>query len=337
MNTLVTGGTGFVGTHLVRKLLARGDKVRCLVRKSSNIGALKKMGVELAQGDISHYESLLEAARGVDVIYHCAALVGAAGPSRSEFYLANVEGTRNVLKACEKAGIKRLAHVSTQSVTFDFTDKYDADETTPFPAIYKDFYSETKALAEREVMDASKKGRVRACAIRPTWVWGPGDMTILPTIVKLARRKQLFLINGGRAETSTSYVENVCDCLILAAQNDKVSGETFFVTDDERITAREFIEKTADAVGFTKPKISIPYGLAFASAAIAEKLHSLSGSKKEPLMSRYGIALTGRNLTFSCEKAKRMLGYRPAVNINEGMKRLSAWVKEIGGIGKLIG
>ncbi len=336
MNVLVTGATGFVGTHLVRKLAAQGDKVRCLVRKSSNVGALKKMDVEFAQGDITHYESLLEAARGQDIIYHCAALVS-IGPTRSEFYLANVEGTRNVLKACEKAGVKKLAHVSTQSVTFDFTDKYNADETTPFPYTYKDFYSETKALAEREVLDAARNRRVRACAVRPTWVWGPGDLTILPTIVKLARRKQLFLINGGRAGTSTSYIENVCDCLILAAQNEKVSGETFFVTDDERITARDFIEKMADAVGFARPKISIPYGLAYASAAIAERLHELSGSKKQPLMTRYAIALSGRNLTFSCEKAKRMLGYRPAVSINEGMKRLSAWVKEIGGVEKLVG
>ncbi len=332
MNTLVTGGTGFVGTHLVRKLTERGDKVRCLVRKTSDVASLKRMGVELAEGDITMYESLLDAARGAEVIYHAAALVEVGGASRSEFYLVNVEGTRNVLKACETAGVGRLVHVSTQSVTFDFTDKYDSTEDAPFPSRYKDNYSETKALAEREVMGAAKQGRVSACAVRPTWVWGPGDMTILPIIAKLARRKQLFLINGGRAETSTSYVENVCDCLILAAQRENVSGEAFLVTDDERITAREFIEKMADAAGFARPKLSIPYGLAYASAAVAETLHAISGSRKPPLMTRYGIALTGRNLTFSCEKAKRALGYRPEVNIDEGMRRLSAWVSEIGGI-----
>jgi nucleoside-diphosphate-sugar epimerase len=167
-------------------------------------------------------------------------------------------------------------------------------------------------------------------------VWGPGDTTIMPVMAKLARRRQLFLINGGKAEASTSYVENVCDCLILAGRNKDVSGETFFVTDDEKVTARDFITKMADAAGFPRPKISIPYSVAYASAAVAEKLHSLSGSKKEPLMTRYGIALTGRNLTFSCEKAKRVLGYNPQVNIGEGMRRLSRWVSQIGGIDRLL-
>ena len=335
MKALVTGGTGFVGTHLVRKLKARGDTVRCLVRKTSNVAPLERIGVELAEGDITMCASLADAVRGVDVVYHCAAKVGAAG-IRSEFYLANVEGTRNVIKACEAASVARLVYVSTQSVTFDFTDKFNADESTPLPARYRDPYSETKALAEKEVLDAAKKGRVSANAVRPTLVWGPGDLTILPVMAKLASRGMLVLVNGGRAETSTSYVENVCDCLVLAADREEVSGEAFFVTDDERITSREFIEKMADAAGFKRPKMSLPYGLAYASAAVAERLHALSGSKKEPLMTRYAIALTGRNLTFSCEKARRTLGYKPVVNINDGMRRLAAWVKEIGGLAKLI-
>jgi nucleoside-diphosphate-sugar epimerase len=335
LKALVTGGTGFVGKHLVRKLKEQGDTVRCLVRKTSNTAPLEQMGAEFAEGDITHYESVLEAARGMDIIYHNAALVG-MGPSRTEFYLINVEGTRNVLKACDIAKVGRLVHTSTQSVTFDFTPKFNADESTPYPPRYKDYYSETKALAEREVLDAAKKGRASAVAVRPTWVWGPGDTTIMPIMAKLARRHQLFLIGGGRAEASTSYVENVCDCLILAGRHTGISGEAFFVTDDERITAREFITKMADAAGFPRPGMSIPYSVAYASAAVAEKLHSLIGSKKEPLMTRYGIALTGRNLTFSTEKAKQMLGYRPAVNIDEGMRRLSEWVKQVGGIEQLM-
>lgn len=335
VNTLVTGGTGFVGTNLVKKLTARGDKARCLVRRTSNAAPLEQMGAELAEGDITMYESLLDAMSGIDLVYHVAALVG-MGASRTEFYLVNVEGTRNVLRACEAAGVGRLIHVSTQSVTFDFTDKYDANENEPYPLRYEDHYSETKAIAEREVVKAATEGRVRACAVRPTWAWGPGDRTILPIMAKLARRKQLFLIGGGRAETSTSYVENVCDCLMLAAQHEELSGEVFLVTDNERITAGEFITKMADAAGFARPKLSIPYGLAYASAAIAEKLHSFSGSKRPPLMTRYAIALSGRNVTYRCEKAKQMLGYRPAVSIDEGMHGLSAWVKEIGGVEALL-
>lgn len=332
MKVLVTGATGFIGTHLVRKLKARGDDVRCLVRATSNTTSLEKMGVELAAGDITHYESVLDAAQGVDIVYHGAALVEVGAAGRSEYYLLNVEGVRNILKACEAAGVKRLAHISTQSVAFDFSPKHHADETEPFPRTYKDFYSETKALGETEVLNAAREGRVSAVAIRPTWVWGPGDTTILPIMARMGSRKQLVLVGGGRAETSTSYVENVCDCLILAAQHEEVSGETFLVTDDERITAREFICSMADAAGFARPKLSVPYGVAYASAAVFEKLHALSGSRKPPLMTRYAIALTGRNLTYSCEKAKRLLGYAPAVNVEEGMRRLAAWVEDIGGL-----
>lgn len=332
MKVLVTGATGFIGKHLVRKLTGQGDNVRCLVRATSNIAPLQKMGVEFATGDITHYESVLDAAQGVDLIYHGAALVEVGAAGRSEYYLLNVEGVRNILKACEAAGVKRLIHISTQSVAFDFSPKHNAGETEPFPRKYRDFYSETKALGETEVLNAAKEGRVSAVAIRPTWVWGPGDTTILPIMAKMARRKQLVLVGGGRAEASTSYVENVCDSLILAAKHEEISGEVFLVTDDERITAREFICGMADAAGFARPRLSVPYGVAYVSAAVFEKLHALSGSKKPPLMTRYAIALTGRNLTYSCEKAKRMLGYEPAVNVQEGMRRLAAWVEDIGGL-----
>jgi nucleoside-diphosphate-sugar epimerase len=292
------------------------------------------MGAELATGDITHYESLLDAARGMDVVYHCAAKVGVGG-SRSEFHLVNVEGTSYVLKACEHTGVGRLAYVSTQSVTFDHTSKHNADESTPYPSRYRDYYSETKALAEREVLAAAKAGRVRAVAVRPTWVWGPGDTTILPSIAKAARLRMLALLNGGRARVSTSYVENVCDCLILGATSD-LSAEAFFVTDDEDIATREFLEKMAGAVGFPPPRVSAPYGLVYAVAGVAEKVQAFLSPNSEPLMSRYGIALLGRNLTFSCEKAKRMLGYKAGVSIDEGMRRLKKWIEEIGGVGRLI-
>jgi nucleoside-diphosphate-sugar epimerase len=332
VKVLVTGATGFIGKHLVRKLTAQGDEVRCLVRKTSNTVALEELGVELAAGDIALYETVLDAAQGVDIVYHGAALVEVGTAPRTQYYLLNVEGVRNMLKACETAGVKRLVHISTQSVAFDFSNKYNADETERFPAKYKDFYSETKALGETEVLRAAREGRVSAVAIRPTWVWGPGDTTILPIMAKMGTRKQLVLVGGGRTEISTSYVENVCDSLLLAAQHEEISGEAFLVTDDERITAREFIHGLADAAGFARPKLSVPYGVAYASAAVFEKLHALSGSKNPPLMTRYAIALTGRNLTYTCEKAKRMLGYAPAVNVEDGMRRLAAWVEEIGGL-----
>ena len=338
MNSLVTGATGFVGDNLVKKLVARGDSVRCLVRKSSNIISLKQLDVELAEGDVRDFDSVMRALSGMDHVYHCAAAVGIGTFPRSEYYAINGDGTRNVVKACEQAGVEALVYVSTQSVTFDFTERINASEDNPsYPSRYKDPYSESKALGEKEVIDAGRSGRLRTSAIRPTFIWGPGDRLMLPAIAKMAKQNQLFLINRGRSEISPSHVDNVCDAIMLAALKEDVSGEVFLIADDENTTIGEFTRRMVEAAGLPAPTKSIPYGLAFALAAVVEKFHELPFIKKPPSMSRYGVAIMGLNLTFSCEKAKQKLGYRPTVSIDEGMRGLSDWIKEIGGIGKLIG
>lgn len=337
MNSLVTGATGFVGATLVKKLVDRGDNVRCLVRKSSNVAPLKPLGIDLAEGDVKGFESVLKAALGMDCVYHCAAVVGMGTAPRSEYYNVNADGTGNVVKACERAGVQTLVYVSTQSVTFDFRDRVNATEDNPsYPRRYKDPYSESKAWGEKMVLEAGRHGRLRACAIRPTFVWGPGDRLMLPAIAKMAMRNQLFLISGGHSVISPSHVENVCDSIMLAATKEEASGEAFLVTDDENVTIGEFTSKMVEAAGLPKPTKSIPYGLAFALAAVVEKFHELPFIRKPPSMSRYGVAIMGLNLTFNCEKAKRVLGYRPAVSLDEGMRRLSDWLKAVGGIEKLL-
>ncbi len=338
MNSLVTGATGFVGTNLVKKLVARGDAVRGLVRKSSNSASLKKMGVGLAEGDVRDSDAVMKAVHGMDHVYHCAAAVGIGTFPRSEYYAINGDGTRNVVKACEKAGVEALVYVSSQSATFDFTERVNASEDDPsYPSRYKDPYSESKALGEKEVLETGRSGRLRACAIRPTFIWGPGDKLMLPAIAKMAKQNQLFLINRGRSEISPSHVDNVTDAIMLAALKEDVSGESFLVADDRNLTVGEFTRKMVEAAGLPAPTKSIPYGLAFALAAVVEKYHELPFIKKPPSMTRYGVAIMGLNFTFSCEKARQMLGYRPTVSIDEGMRGLSDWIKQIGGIEKIVG
>jgi len=338
MNSLVTGATGFVGDNLVKKLVARGDSVRCLVRKNSNVASLKQQGVELAQGDVRDYDSIMKAVHGMDHVYHSAAAVGIGTFPRSEYYAINGDGTRNVVKASEEAGVEALVYVSTQSVTFDFTERINASEDNPsYPSRYKDPYSESKAIGEKEVIDAGRSGRLRTSAIRPTFIWGPGDRLMLPTIAKMAKQKQLFLINRGQAEISPSHVDNVSDAIMLAALKEDVSGESFLIADDRNLTVGEFTRNMVEAAALPAPTKSIPYGLAFSLAAVVEKLHELPFIKKAPSMTRYGVAIMGLNFTFSCEKARQMLGYRPTVSIDEGMRGLSDWIKEIGGIEKLVG
>jgi len=329
MQALVTGGTGFLGRHLVERLVRRGDKVRVLVRPTSDLTLLRALGVELATGDITDAVSVKIAASGADVVFHVAALASDYGPA-AKFRRMNVEGTQNVIDACRDERVPRLVHVSTQSVVFAFDDHLGTDESYPIPARHRDAYSATKAEAERRVL-SSHRGSLFTTAIRPHIIWGPRDTTFLPRLEALARRNQLILIDNGRQQVSLSYVENVVDALLLGAERDGAGGEAFFIVDREPVEMRRFVTRLCEAVGAPGPKGSVPYGLAFAVGTVLEGIWKLLGKEDPPPISRYGVAVVGRNLVFSREKAQRLLGYTPAVDFEEGMRRIAAWRVETAG------
>ncbi|MFQ5457388.1 MAG: NAD-dependent epimerase/dehydratase family protein [Myxococcota bacterium] len=323
MHVLVTGGTGFLGGHLAERLVSRGDKVRALVRSTSDTTLLRGLGVELAQGDITDPASLREAARGIEIVYHAAALASDWG-SYAQFHRVNAEGTGHVIDACRDQGVRRLVHVSTQSVVFAFDDHLGTDESRPIPARHRDPYSATKAEAEKMVL-AAHGGDLFTTALRPHIIWGPRDTTVLPRIEALARRKQLVLVGGGQVRTSLSYVDNVIDALLLCAERDAAGGEAFFAVDREPVTISDFVSGLCEAVGAPPPSGSIPYGVAFSVATVLEWIWRLLRKQSPPPISRYGVAVMGRNTVFSREKARRLLDYTPAVGFEEGMRRIREW------------
>jgi len=326
MLALVTGGTGFLGGHLVERLVGRGDKVRVLARPTSDLTLLRSLGVEIAIGDITDASSVRIAAGGADVVFHAAALASDYGPAK-KFRRMNVEGTQNVIDACRDERVPRLVHVSTQSVVFAFDEHLGTDESHPIPARHRDPYSATKAEAERRVL-AAHRGTLFTTAIRPHIIWGPRDTNFLPRIEALARRNQLILVDEGRQQVSLSYVDNVVDALLLGAECDGAGGEAFFIVDRQPVEMRRFITALCAAVGAPGPKGSVPYGLAFAAGTVIEAIWRLLGKETPPPISRYGIAVTGRSLVFKWEKAHRLLGYTPAVDFEEGMRRIAAWREE---------
>jgi nucleoside-diphosphate-sugar epimerase len=331
MSVLVTGGTGFLGGHLVERLVARGDKVRALVRPTSDTSRLRGLGVELAEGDVTDRASVEEAARGVDVVYHAAALASDWGPYE-EFHRVNVKGTQHVIDACQAQRVHRLVHVSTQSVVFAFDHHQGTDETYPIPARHRDYYSATKAEAERRVLDAHS-GALFTAAVRPHLIWGPRDTTFLPRVEALARRRQLILVGGGRTRISLSYVDNVIDGLFLCAERDAAGGEAFFVVDQEPVEIGRYLSRLCEAVGAPAPAGSLPYGVAFTAATLVEWVWGMLRRRSPPPISRYGIALLGHHTVFRWEKAHRLLGYTPAVDFEEGLRRIRAWWTESGGKG----
>jgi len=197
MNILVTGGTGFVGENLTKKLLNKSNKLRCLVRKSSITENLQKFGVEIIEGDISNYNSLDKATKNIDIVYHCAALVTDWAPI-NEFVRINLDGTRNLIEESIKNKVKKFIYISSNDAIWSFNDHNDLTEEHPYPINYLHPYCKTKAEAEKIVLYFSKLKKINSIIIRPYLVWGPGDRVILPRIVQLALRGDLPIIGNRK-------------------------------------------------------------------------------------------------------------------------------------------
>src|SRR5580704_2395361 len=170
MNALVTGASGFLGRYVVEQLVARGDRVRALVR--SDNAELQMLGVELAQADVRDRQATVDACAGVDVVFHVAGLSGIWGPWET-YYGVNVVGTENVLEGCRQHGVGRLVYTSSPSVTFNGHDQCGIDESAPYATHWLCHYPHTKAIAEQKILAANGKNGLLTCALRPHLIWGP--------------------------------------------------------------------------------------------------------------------------------------------------------------------
>jgi 2-alkyl-3-oxoalkanoate reductase len=334
MKVLVTGATGFLGSHVVEACLARGDTVRALVRPTSDRCHLATLPVELVVGDLGSRDALREATRGVDVVHHAAARVLGFG-SRDAFVDANVLGTTNLLDASRASGVSRFVFVSSPSVVMDGEDQLDVNESVPYPRRYLNLYSETKAEAERRVLAANAPG-FSTCALRPRGVWGARDRTgWLPTIVaKMARRRLPDLSGGRQVLASVCHAENAALACALASRSDAVSGKAYFVSDAEKTDVWALSPVLAELFGVPPVTRRASPHVARAAAAAIDLLWKLPalGHHREPPLSGYSLALLTRSGTYDISAAARDFGYRPAVSQSEGLRLTRAWVESIGGV-----
>jgi len=337
MKAVLTGGTGFIGGRLAADLIARGHQVKCLVRRTSKTEGLSKLGVELCYGNLSNPDSFNELTKGGDVVYHLAATVSDWGP-REEFYNVNVEGTRNLLRASKESGVKRFVYMSTAGVLwkYDFWNArniIDIDESYPYPECYNNHYNESKAESEKVVMKFFKDTGLETVIIRPSGVWGAGDMVILPRLVKAAKKGILLSVGSGNSLVSPCHVENLVHALILAAESENGAGNIYFINDGMKIEHLNFISRILQAVGIDwSPRLSIPYSLAYGLASFLELCARIVKSRKPPVLTRFAIAALAGSRTYSIEKARRELGYEPTIGFEEGLRQLGEWVKSIGGV-----
>ncbi len=341
MKAIVTGGTGFIGGKLVEALVAKGHKVRCLVRKTSNVSRLKELGVELYPGDLGELHALRNLVDGGDVIFHLAALVTDWGEAEN-FYRYNVLATKELLESSKAYGIKRFVYMSSSTVVWksDFWNIHkliDIDETYPYTEKHTDNYNASKTQAEKLVLQYNDNERLGTTVVRPSNVWGAGDTVILPRVAMAARKGILYPMGSGERVVTPCHVGNLVDALLLLAENAKAPGNIYFINDGVKIPYMNFLTKQLKAAGIDwTPGFSIPYKFAYTVAAILEVVFKLIKSKKPPVLTKMAVAALSGTRSYRIDKARTDLGYEPTVNMNDGMTELQKWVEELGGTDELL-
>ena len=316
----VTGGSGFIGGALVRRLVADGWRVRALARSDASADSVADRGAEVVRGDLDDVAAMSAGMRGCEVVFHCAATLGEWG-DREAFEHGNVQGTENVLESARRAGVTRVVHVGTEAALLAGSPLVMVDESAPLRPDSPALYSSTKAKAEQAVIAAAGED-LETVVVRPRLVWGPGDTTITPVLVDSVRSGRFAWIGGGRHMTSTTHVDNVVEGLVLAAERG-ASGAAYFVTDGEPIEFRDFVTRLLDTQGVEAPKRSVPRGLARAVAGAGERLWGALPLRGDPPLTRLAFWLSAQEATINISRAREELGYEPLRTIEDGMAELA--------------
>jgi nucleoside-diphosphate-sugar epimerase len=317
----ITGGSGFIGGRLIKRLVADGARVRALARSDSSAAAVEALGAESVRGDLNDADSMQKGAAGCDTAYHLAAHLGQWG-RREDFVAGNVTGTENALSASREAGVRRFVHCGTEAALLAGEPLVNVDETAPLRPDSKALYPATKALAEQTVRSASADG-FDAMVMRPRLVWGAGDTTLLPEIVAAMKGGKFAWIGGGDHLTATTHVDNVVEGLVLTAQKGR-PGEAYFITDGEPSVFREFITELVATQGVEAPTRTVPAPLAAAVAAGSETVWRMLRLKSEPPLTRLALWLSSQECTINISKARSELGYEPVRTREQGMDELRA-------------
>jgi dihydroflavonol-4-reductase len=320
MNAFVTGASGFVGGHLSAALVKRGGVVRGLVRR---LVPASGPGVEYVQADLADIGRLVEACRGAEWVFHCAAALGASRLGVEGFRAVNVEGTRTLLEAARKAGVRRVVHFSSAGVLGHVKEGRAADETHPLDP--RDAYDLTKLEGERLALEAAGRG-LEVVVIRPGWVYGPGDRRTFKLVRAVARRR-FALVGRGRTLQTPVYIDDLVEGTVRAAEKGR-PGEIYNLAGPEVLTVREISDGIAQAAGVKAARLRLPLASARAAAWVLDGL--FRPFKKEAPLNPSRLAFFVHPKPLDIAKARRELDYAPGVSFKDGMARAVAWYRQAG-------
>ncbi len=317
MRIFVTGASGFVGGAATRALVADGHQVRAMSRSDRSDQRIRALGAEPVRCDL---ETITAAdISDCETVLHCAAYVEAWGP-KDAWYRYNVLGTRTMLEQSEAAGVLRFIHIGTEAAICHGQHLHNADEGVPLAPESPYPYCATKAQAERIVRDANREG-FTTIVLRPRFIWGPGDTTLLPLIEAMAKSGKWMWINHGRAMTSTTHIANLVHAIELALTEGK-GGAAYFILDDGTIRMKEMIGAMAQSRGLRLPETSIPAWLADGLGRTMEAIWRIFHLQSDPPLTAHAAMVMSRDCTLNGNKAWAELHYRPVLSRAEGLAGL---------------
>lgn len=318
---LVTGGTGFIGSHLVEALVKRGHKVRCIVRNDGQTRFLENLGVELVYGGITEKNALQNAVRGMTAVFHLAGILGRWGVPVEVYWDTNVKGTRLLLECCAEQGVTRVIYCGSASA-LGHIEKPPADED--YPGNPSNVYEQSKAQSEKVVLDYRDK--LKVTIIRPEFVYGPGDTHVL-RLFKAVKNRKFLIVGNGKSFLHPTYVGDVIQGLILCFENRKSIGQVYNIVGERYLTVEDLISMISRNFGLEMHARHIPSWGANFIASTSELAGRLFGF--EPVLTKSRVEFFTVNKAFDSSKARRELGYNP-IKLEDGIADTIKWYLEKG-------
>ena len=331
---LVTGATGFLGGHVVRRLLSRGAYVKALGRNPDKAQELITLGADFYPVDIWWDPAPIKnLCRDIDMVIHCGGLT-TAWANKTQFYQVNTLGTRNVVAACLNARVQRLVHLSSSSIYCNGQDRLNIQEKAALPRRFINTYAWSKYLADQHVQYGIAQG-LSAIILRPKGIFGPGENTLLPRLLAASQGGGIPLINRGQALIDTTYVDNVMDAIELALlAPQEACGQVFNISNAQPMAVVDLLGRLFEAIGQPLRLQSMPYAWALAMAYAEETRARVT--QQEPRFTRFMLEWLAHSQTLAIEKARHWLGYKPALSVSQGIQHYAQHWLEVNALDKQV-
>jgi len=320
---LVTGASGFTGTNLCRRLRRDGDEVVAFVRATSRTAPLEQIGVSCLKVDLADRPAIARELRGISTVYHLAAAYREELGDRTEFQRVNVDATRNLLDAASATGVRRFVHCSTVGVQGQIDEPPATEEYRLAPG---DHYQQSKLDGEVLALEYAQAG-LPLVVVRPVGIYGPGDLRFLKLFRSIARGR-FVMIGSGRSLYHLTYIDDLIQGFVLAGASPAALGEIFTIAGPQYTTLKVLVGMIADALGKPHPRLRVPFAPVYAASVVSERVCRVLNVS--PFLYPRRVEFFSKDRAFDTGKARRMLGYQPAVDLEAGLRKTAQWYHEAG-------